>query len=119
MNGKEKVEDRYIVPSVYSVDNIAYPKKREEIKNLPSLYRAAWELFISDIKKANKENVENFFETLYHLLKKYTSFIPSAVYETIPDVSLFDHSKMTCAIAECLLRTTDLEYLTFILTIQL
>lgn len=111
LNGKEKVEDRYIVPSVYSVDNIAYPKKREEIKNLPSSYRAVWELFISDIKKANKENVENFFETLYHLLKKYTSFIPSAVYETIPDVSLFDHSKMTCAIAECLLRTTDLEYL--------
>ena len=43
--------------------------------------------------------------TLASCLMKHTRFIPSAVYETVPDIPLFDHAKITAAIAICLHRT--------------
>ncbi|AIJ06331.1 CRISPR-associated protein, Csm1 family [Methanocaldococcus bathoardescens] len=55
-----------------------------------------------------KENVS--FEELYQLIQKYTWCVPSvtiwkksgSLKGGLPDVSLFDHSKTTCAIACCL-----------------
>ncbi|MBC7108384.1 MAG: type III-A CRISPR-associated protein Cas10/Csm1 [Methanomassiliicoccales archaeon] len=47
---------------------------------------------------------EASFETLVNLLSTYTVFIPSATYYTIPDISLFDHLKTTCAVAEALFK---------------
>ena len=47
------------------------------------------------------------FEKLCQLMQKYTWCVPSTTYwknraEYLPDVSLYDHSKTTCAIACCL-----------------
>ncbi|MBW9220637.1 type III-A CRISPR-associated protein Cas10/Csm1 [Methanothermococcus sp. SCGC AD-155-M21] len=60
------------------------------------------------IKKFSNElnNIDNF-EKLYQLMHKYTWCMPSSTYwkekgEYLPDVSLYDHSKTTCAIACCL-----------------
>lgn len=61
-------------------------------------YKRLWESFNMEIN--NLHNVD--FTTLYYLLKKYTSLIPSAVYKTLPDISLFDHLKTTAALAGCL-----------------
>ncbi len=44
----------------------------------------------------------SYFETLYYLLMKYTWCVPSAYWKTVPDVSLFDHVRTTCAIAVAL-----------------
>jgi CRISPR-associated protein Csm1 len=44
-----------------------------------------------------KNNIS--IENLLFTLEEYTSFIPSAAYVSLPDVSLFDHSKTSCAIA--------------------
>ncbi len=58
-------------------------------------------------KKFNKKlsKIKNF-EALLQLIQKYCWCIPSATYwekgKTLPDVSLYDHSKTTCAIACCL-----------------
>lgn len=41
----------------------------------------------------------NDFTTMLYLLKKYTSSIPSAAFLSVPDISLYDHSKTTCALA--------------------
>lgn len=106
IDGKKSREDKYIVPSIYSLDAIVYPKGREEIsEDLSSSYKVLWESFCEEIGKVNKDNLNAFFTSLYYLLQKYTSFIPSAVYKSIPDVSLFDHLKTTCAIAECLYKS--------------
>lgn len=45
---------------------------------------------------------DQLFDTLYFLLSKYTSCIPSATYKNEPDISLFDHLKTSAAIAACL-----------------
>ncbi|WP_448515764.1 type III-A CRISPR-associated protein Cas10/Csm1 [Pseudothermotoga sp.] len=52
----------------------------------------------------NAENRYMFFERIYHLLKEYTSNIPSAFYYSEPDVSLFSHAVSTAAIALSLFR---------------
>ena len=43
-----------------------------------------------------------YLETLYQRMLEHTWCIPSAYYNTIPDVSLHDHSRMTAALAACL-----------------
>jgi len=70
----------------------------------PEEYATLWQKFISEVEKLNDLGLSfpNYLETLYHLLKKYTWCIPSAYYGAVPDVSLFDHSRITAAIAVCL-----------------
>lgn len=67
-------------------------------------YKILWSNFIEDIQKTHNKNWDlwlDCFDTLYSI---YTQNIPSASYKTIPDVSLYDHSKSTAAIATALWR---------------
>lgn len=43
-----------------------------------------------------------YLETLYQRMLEFTWCIPSAYYRSIPDVSLYDHSRMTAALGACL-----------------
>jgi len=43
-----------------------------------------------------------YLPSLISVLEKYTWCIPSAIYHTLPDISLFDHSVSTAAIASAL-----------------
>jgi len=67
-------------------------------------YATLWHDFVSETERLNelKLSLPNYLETLYHLLRKYTWCVPSAYYRAVPDVSLFDHSRITAAIAVCL-----------------
>ncbi len=67
--------------------------------NLQPDYKKLWNLFENEIGNiTNKDNIN----TLYYLLRKYTSLMPSAAYVDHPDISLFDHLKTTTALATCL-----------------
>lgn len=59
--------------------------------------------FVEEIKKLHKvSDFNNFITTFYKLLEKYTSRVLSAGYLSHPDISLFDHSRLTAALAICL-----------------
>lgn len=77
------------------------PSKPEAMEgwNLQDSYKQLWNEF-----QKESETIKNQtdFNTLYYLTKKYTSLIPSAAYVDEPDISLFDHSKTTAALATCL-----------------
>jgi CRISPR-associated protein Csm1 len=45
---------------------------------------------------------EAFLESMLSVLQQAAWFVPSAYYHSLPDVSLYDHSRMTAAIAVCL-----------------
>lgn len=68
-------------------------------------YRDLWNAFVEDVKKIHdRENWDLYldhFDTLYSV---YTQNIPSATYYAIADVSLYDHSKSTAALATALWR---------------
>ncbi|MEP0861576.1 MAG: type III-A CRISPR-associated protein Cas10/Csm1 [Ignavibacterium sp.] len=70
-------------------------KDEYNLDNLEQNYSDWWKDFENEIKKANR----NELETLYYILKKYLWCIPSSSYKTRSDVSLFEHSKITAAIA--------------------
>ena len=63
-------------------------------------YKTLYEEFLKDVRQKNiKLDKFQDFLVLKSILEKYTTFIPSSTYKTYPDVSLFDHSLATAAIA--------------------
>ncbi len=72
-------------------------------------YQHLWERFAAELRQVGQ--IDNYFGfiSFLALLRKYASFIPSATpwevdeeYRTLPDISLYDHLKVACAIAVCL-----------------
>lgn len=64
-------------------------------------YLKRWESFEEEMGKAKKAG-DIDFGTLYYLYKKYLWCIPSAYYKSAPDISLFEHSRLTAALATCI-----------------
>ncbi|HWQ35309.1 MAG TPA: type III-A CRISPR-associated protein Cas10/Csm1 [Blastocatellia bacterium] len=95
-------------------ENLYYPLKalslhkaevfplRRSGNSLQQDYAALWDSFISDHQKLPTSSFAAYFDSLIALLHKYTWCIPSATYVDYPTISLFDHSRMTAALAVCL-----------------
>ncbi|PID26390.1 MAG: type III-A CRISPR-associated protein Cas10/Csm1 [Candidatus Cloacimonadota bacterium] len=66
-------------------------------------YKSFFELFKKDLDKiSNSKCFEQYIQRILSILEEYWSCIPSAVYNTLPTVSLFDHSKLTASISSTL-----------------
>ncbi len=68
--------------------------------NSEEKYKKLYEEFVEEFKKLNLkfETIEDFLK-IKSIYEKYTTFIPASSYKTYPDVSLYDHSLSTAAIA--------------------
>ena len=75
-----------------------FPKKTFDT---PPNYAQLWQGFIAEFKFIQANTYRAFSETLLNLLYKYTSCIPASTIN-FPDISLYDHSKTTAALAICL-----------------
>jgi CRISPR-associated protein Csm1 len=74
-------------------------------------YRVLWDGFKADFTRLCREgtgSVRLFAEGLLGLLERYTWAIPSSTID-IPDISLFDHARITAAIAACGRATLEAE----------
>ena len=92
---------RYYNVEKLTLDESIFPS--EHVTDLPSRYEALWKEFVEEVEAIKwVPDFEAYFNTLLFILRKYTWCVPSAVWRTEPDISLFDHLKMTCAIASCL-----------------
>lgn len=68
-----------------------------------SAYKALWQSFTDDAQTlAETTDIRAYIEGLLGLLKHYAWSIPSAFYNDVPDISLYDHSRVTGALAACL-----------------
>jgi CRISPR-associated protein Csm1 len=66
-------------------------------------YFKLWEQFEQACKLLKTvSNPVLYLEMLYQRMLEFTWCIPSAYYNAIPDVSLYDHNRMTAALAACL-----------------
>lgn len=103
-------EERFLTLSRLEVLNdkrsMLFPSTQCRVK--PDAYEELWDNFINTIKNLPPYQPWDF-TTLYFILREYGTLVPSAtpweedeLSRTVPDVSLFDHSKTTCAIAMCL-----------------
>ena len=101
----EESEEYYVPFKELNLDEDSFealkPKKSsKEIMsgwNLNPDYKVLWYKFLNEFNSLKKHD----FNSVLALMRKYTSTIPSAVYVSRPDISLYDHSKTTAAIAVC------------------
>lgn len=75
----------------------------------PAMYQEHWAKFADEARRVPPIQTRRQIGTLMALLRKYVSCIPSATpweadeeHRTLPDVSLYDHMKVTGAIAATL-----------------
>lgn len=103
LEGNDKVSEKYIPLNKLSLDGESFnnlkPTDKKEIirkQNSTSRYNSLWDEFNSEFELIQNKTD---FNTLLALLKKYASTMPSAAYKSKSDVSLYDHSKTTVALA--------------------
>ena len=98
----EKSKNEYVYYDLCALEpneNI-FPKKSFE-KSVD--YKNLWDKFLKDFKSLPYNyDFHIYLPSLISVLEKYTWCIPSAIYHTLPDISLFDHSVSTAAIASAL-----------------
>lgn len=86
-----------------------FPLNNEEIKQIDTKeasqeYRELFYIFINSLEDLiHKDNIPLWFEHFDSLFMNFASHIPAAtVGYVVPDVSLYDHSRMTSALASAL-----------------
>lgn len=105
LSGDNQPAEYYLPLKSLDAGNLANIKPNESKQetrsgwNLEPDYLNLWQAFEKEMENLNGYND---FNTIYYLLKKYTSLMPSAAYVDYPDISLFDHLKTTAALATCL-----------------
>lgn len=86
-----------------------FPLLPANSSELTTEYAELWKLFKKEIVnlKNQETSFRTLFESLYYILYKYTWCIPSAAYKSEPDISLFDHLKLTSAIAAVIFKSNN------------
>lgn len=89
-----------------------FPADEWDSKRVAQAYGKLWGDFKDQaltLKQAhsNGGDLETYLETLLLLMQRYFWSVPSAYYRSLPDISLYDHSRMTAALA-AVLAGTDL-----------
>jgi len=108
---KEKENDKFHSRWVYKLASESkrglsalYPSVPKDNKEYAGeeAYKKLWRLFSKEVEQIKYiKNPYCYFNGLYWLIKKYTSYIPSAT-NVFSDIPLFDHLKTTAAIASAL-----------------
>ncbi|ACY48523.1 type III-A CRISPR-associated protein Cas10/Csm1 [Rhodothermus marinus] len=70
-----------------------------EPAQLQERYLQHWQAFLQELAQFGAAIHP---DTLLALLKKYLWCVPSASYRNVPDISLYEHSRLTAALAVCL-----------------
>lgn len=72
-------------------------------KTMIRRHRESYQQFQNDLQKIkNIADFRAFFSSIYSICEKYLTYVSSASYKSVPDISLFDHSKMVAALYLCL-----------------
>ena len=92
-------------PAYYDLFPLSPTKKIFPQKDFdkPIDYKDLWKEFLKEFRNLPYNQAFHvYFPALVSILEKYAWCIPSATYHTLPDISLFDHSFSTAALASAL-----------------
>ncbi|MCT4597000.1 MAG: type III-A CRISPR-associated protein Cas10/Csm1 [Vallitalea sp.] len=95
-----------IFPEVTKEHKYFKYNKKEKLYFYP-FYKKQFGDFVENYKKINKE------QQLSTLMERYFTTAPSAYFKSVPDISLYDHTKTTAAIAVCLYEQFQASQLSF------
>jgi len=117
-DGQEPPAHRYLPLRALGVDEtVLFPTQEDDAdqadKHSHQAYKELWDAFAGEAAKLRdahsgpEADLETYLAGLLMLMQRYTWCIPSAYYRSLPDVSLYDHSRMTAALAACLARQEE------------
>jgi CRISPR-associated protein Csm1 len=94
----------FYLPRSLKIDqNVIFPN--DSIEEIDLVYKSTWQSLKDELALTQRiENVDAYTTTLLYLLKKHTWSVPFSHSQEDLDTSIFDHSKITCAISACLMK---------------
>ncbi|CAG1009785.1 partial CRISPR system single-strand-specific deoxyribonuclease Cas10/Csm1 (subtype III-A), partial [Anaerolineae bacterium] len=103
LSGENQQSHRHYLPlkSLTLADGVIFPTDVLSKDDQGQAYQDLCETLRAAAKQDSADD-ETYLENLLAALQRATWCVPSAYYHSIPDVSLYDHSRMTAALAVCL-----------------
>jgi len=102
---KKKTNEKYCKPVKIErcLENFMPVERKEDAITEETNFTKLWAEFKKEAKQISfSSNFKTTFHQLLFLLEKYTLFVPSAVYKTKSEISLYHHLKSTASIATCI-----------------
>lgn len=120
LDGSKSGRGRYFYPlKQLSPETVveSLPDQAQDIKSAESEYAKLWQSF-KDAIPSQVNSQDTSFSQLYlawcSLLEQFLYCMPASAYKNNPNVSLYDHSRVTAAFADCVYRYhKDTETLTY------
>ena len=86
-----------------------FPQKEAEGEEVWHAYAKLWESLERDLERLKSvhdqhPDLPSYLESLLLLMQRYLWCVPSANYRSLPDISLYDHGRITAALAAVLNR---------------
>lgn len=80
------------------------PFSQQELKRT---YAELWQSFCKEAEELRRvhesaPDLASYLQSVLDLLLRYTWSVPSAFYYDLPDISLYDHSRITAALSVCI-----------------
>ncbi len=103
LNGNPRTKDFHYLPlkRLALNEDALFPKDAEA----GEVQAEAYETLRYELEQAARrdpDDDETYLENLLGAMQRTTWCVPSAYYHSLPDISLYDHSRMTAALAVCL-----------------
>lgn len=88
-------------------EQVLFPARAWDERQVERRYSEMWTEFTGEMRRLRQAHEPGgdlavYLESLLWLLQRYTWCIPSAYYKARPDISLYDHGRMTAALAAVL-----------------
>jgi CRISPR-associated protein Csm1 len=111
---KKKAPDKKYLPLEYFrlAHDVVFPNVLLPDEKAWDQYRMLWGDFCSEAETLKKTydlngNLETYLEAMLALMQSYAWRVPSAYFDDEPDISLYDHSRMTAALAAVLIEFSN------------
>lgn len=97
-------KNRYVDEYRYPLQELKFDiTPTKEGQNTKEQYNQIYKKLVNDLAKLKSiDKFDIFYDSLNYLLEKYTWAVPSSAYKVKADISLYDHSRITAAIAAAL-----------------
>ncbi len=87
--------------------NVLFPQESMEQGEVWRAYTRLWQEFERELEQlkaahAQDPDLPSYLESLLLLSQRYLWCVPSAYYRSLPDISLYDHGRITAALAAVL-----------------
>jgi CRISPR-associated protein Csm1 len=108
--GKDKLDKFYFPLEPLALKQDVIFAREEPMKPDDAVwkaYKSLWSGFCSEVGALQSLPLEGYVEAMQALMQRYTWCAPSAYFKAVPDVSLYDHGRMTAALAVCLQDVPD------------